>query len=479
MGVSAAAAFLGLRAESILPVAMGVIALGVVVFIHELGHFIVAKLSGIRVEVFSIGFPPRLWGFKRGETEYRISWIFFGGYVKLAGMEYEEGADPRSVRDGYYASSIGTRILVCACGPLMNILSAFLIYSFLYAAGFPVPSNMESTVIGSVLEGSPAGEAGLRPGDRVVRIDGRAVRRWEDVTRSIVLAARSPIEVEWERGGERFAAPIEPERDERLMVRRIGILPTDLISVDVLEGSPAAAAGVRDGDFIVSVDGEPAHAWDQLVERIRARAGVPVMLGLLRAGAPLDATVVPTENPELGHPAIGVRLRQDVSMDDLKANGFIAYVHRDPFSWIAGNVREMYLTLRGLVARAISPRGLAGPIGIVQIMSYSVRAGPRQFLFVIAFISVNLAVINLLPVPVLDGGHILLTVVEGVRRRPLGARFMTTVQNIFMTVLVALMLLIFANDIMRTWGGAILRLIGGGAKTPAGETATPAPLPGP
>jgi regulator of sigma E protease len=440
---------------------MGIVALGVVVFLHELGHFIVAKLRGIRVEVFSIGFPPKIWGFKKGETEYRISLIFVGGYVKLAGMEFEDGVDPRSVEDGYYRSSIVTRLAVCASGPLMNILSAFLIYCAIYLHGFPSPVSLASTVIGNVLENSPAERAGLKPGDRVLQINGAPVERWEEVTKSIIYSTLPAVDVTFERGRERLSKRIVPERDDKLKVKRIGILPRDIISVDVVKGSVAEAAGLRDGDFIVGAEGEKIYSWEQLTKIIKSHEGTPVALELMRRGKPVTVTAIPQRNPELGYPAIGIKLRMDVSMDDLAANGLVVYLYRNPFSQVAGNIREMYLTIKGLVSRSISPRGLAGPIAIVEIMSYSARAGALQFLYVIAFISVNLAVLNLMPIPVLDGGHMLIALIEGVRRRPLGIKAMTVVQNVFIALFVALMLFISANDIMRSWGERISRLVFG------------------
>jgi regulator of sigma E protease len=472
MGMMAALPFSQLHAGAALSVFLGIVALGIVVFLHELGHFIVAKLKGMRVEVFSIGFPPKIWGIKKGDTEYRISWILVGGYVKLAGMEFEEGVDPRSVPDGYYASPIGTRLAVCACGPLMNLLSAFVIYCFLSIAGFPVPANMERTVIGTVVENSPAEKAGLKPGDRILGIDGKPVGRWEEVTKAVVFSTRPAVDLEWERGGLLFRERIIPEADEKTKLKRIGIYPPDIVSVEVLKGSVAGAAGMRDGDFISSVDGNTVYSWEQLTKAIRSREGKEVRLGLLRKGRPLTATVVPRKNEELGYAAIGVKLRLDVPMEDLEASGLVAYIYKDPFSWITGNVREMYLTFKGLILRAVSPRGLAGPIGIIQIMSYSMRTGLRQFLYVMAFISVNLAVVNLLPVPVLDGGHILLALIEGIKRGPLSARAMTVIQNVFVAILIALMTLVFANDIMRNWGESIARIIwheGSATPTPAGK----------
>ena len=449
--------------EHILPVLWGVVALGVVVLLHEFGHFVIAKLRGIRVEVFSIGFPPKIWGFTRGGTEYRISLLFVGGYVKLAGMEFEEGADPRSVRDGFYASRIGTRLAVCVCGPLMNLLSAFVIYSFLYFAGLPVPANMERTVIGSVLENSPAEKAGLMPGDRVLSVNGTRVDRWEEVTKSIVYSTSPAVDIEFERRGGRFVKRIVPESDNKLRLKLIGIMPADFVSVEVLKNSVAEASGMKSGDFIIGANGETICSGEQLVKMIKSHEGKEVRLALLRKGSSVTATVVPRYTTKIGYPAIGIVVSTVVLMSDLEANGLVVYLHRDPFTWIARNVSEMYATLRGLVMGAVSPRGLAGPIGIIQIMSYSMKAGLMQFLYVMAFISVNLAVINMLPIPVLDGGHIVTALVEWVRRKPLSMKTMTVVQNIFMAILVALMVLVLANDVLRNWGESISRIIRGTA----------------
>lgn len=451
--------------ENTIPVVLGVVALGIVVFLHELGHFVVAKLCGIRVEVFSIGFPPKIWGFKRGETEYRLSWIFFGGYVKLAGMEFEDGVDPRGVRDGYYASPLWTKVAVCACGPAMNILTAFLLFSVLYVAGYPVPANMESTVVGSVIENSPAEKAGLKPGDRVLSVNGTAVERWEEVNKSIVYSTTPAVEIAFSRDGARRVERIVPDKDEKLRLKMIGIYPVELISVDIIRGAPAEAAGMRDGDFIMTAPGGRVYSFEHLSSVIRANSGNEVRLGLLRKGKAVSVTVVPREYPVI-KVGIGVRLRTAVGMDELESNGLVVYLYRDPFSWMARNIREMYLTLKGLLLRAVSPRGLAGPIGIVQIMSYFVRAGLLQFIYIMAVISVNLGVLNLLPVPVLDGGHITIALVESALRKPLSARVMTTVQNVFVTILLGFMILVSANDVVRNWGESISRLLW---KTPAAE----------
>ncbi len=455
--------------SNVLPILFGMVALGVVVFLHELGHFIVAKLSGMRVEVFSIGFPPKIWGFKKGETEYRISWIFFGGYVKLAGMDFEDGVDPRSVKDGYFASPIRNRLAVCVCGPLMNLLSAFAIYCYLFCAGFPVPANLQSTVIGTVMENLPAEAAGLRPGDRITEINGRPVERWEDVTKSIVLSARPEVELKWDRDGVIYSKRITPEQDKSLKLKRIGILPTEFVSVDIIKGSTAEKAGMMDGDFIFTANGKKIYSWMQLSDLIRSSEGKRVKLGLMREGMTLEVSVIPSFNRELEYPAIGIKLNTVLSMDALRANGLVVYLYRNPFSWIGSNIKDIYLTLRGLVVRAISPRGLGSPIDIVYFMGYSMRSGFRQFLYVMAFISVNLAVLNLLPIPVLDGGHILFGLIEGVRRHPISMKTVTVIQNFFLVVLFAFMIFLVFNSVMRYWGGYISKFIG------SEEVVTPTP----
>jgi regulator of sigma E protease len=458
----------GWDSATVISILLGVVALGVVVFVHELGHFIIAKLCGIRVEVFSIGFPPKLWGFKRGETEYRISWIFVGGYVKLAGMEFEEGIDPRTVKDGYYASPLRVKTALCAAGPLMNLLSAFLIYSYLFVAGYPVPANMEQTLIGGVLENSPAARAGILPGDRVTAVNGEPVAHWEEVTKSIMYSTAGAVAVRVNRAGETIEKDIVPEKDERLNVKLIGILPVEYIAVDVLDGSPAQKAGMRNGDFIMSAAGGKLYSWEELVELIKANEGKPVELGILRNGTAEKITVIPQLNDELGYPAIGIERLLTVSMETFEANGLVSYLHRNPFSWIAHNMRDMYLTIRGLILRAVSPRGLMSPIGIIHVMSLVMRTGFKQFLFLLAFISVNLAVLNLLPIPVLDGGHIAIAIIEAIKRSPLSVRTLSLVQNIFLVLLMGFMLFLIGNDIVRYWGESIARLFGyAGERPPA------------
>lgn len=299
----------------------------------------------------------------------------------------------------------------------------------------------------------------MKPGDRVLAVNGRAVERWEEVNKSIVYSTTPAVEIAFSREGARRVERIVPERDEKLRMKRIGIYPRELISVDILNGSPAAAGGMRDGDFIVSAQGGSVFSFEHLSSVVRANGGREVRLGLLRKGEAASVTVVPRDYPELKGPGIGVRLRTAVGMDELEANGLVVYLYRDPFTWMARNIQEMYFTLKGLVLRAVSPRGLAGAIGIVQIMSYFMRAGLRQFIYIMAVISVNLGVLNLLPVPVLDGGHIMIALIEGARRKPISARVMTAVQNVFVALLLSFMILVSANDVVRIWGESIARLI--------------------
>jgi regulator of sigma E protease len=293
------------------------------------------------------------------------------------------------------------------------------------------------------------------------------------VTKAIVYSTSPQVAIAFERGGSRLEERIVPDRDEKLRLRRIGIYPPEIVSVEAVPGSAADEAGVRSGDIVTGVEGKPLFSWEELVSLVAARDGLPVPLTLLRRGERVETSVTPRMSAELKRPAIGVRIRETISMEELEANGLVVYLHRDPFSSIGRNVREMYLTLKGLLLRAVSPRGLAGPLGIIQVMSSSARVGLRQFLYVIAFISVNLAVLNLLPVPVLDGGHILISAIEGVKRGPLSTRAMTTLQNIFVAIFITLMVLVFANDVMRTWGEGIYRLVRGTVEIPNPKSQIP------
>ena len=301
------------------------------------------------------------------------------------------------------------------------------------------------------------------------------MERWEEVNKSIVYATTGGRD-RLLQGRARRVERIVPDADEAALEEDQD--PSgDLLSFSVMKDSPAAEGGMRDGDFIVSAGGERIYSFDRLLQVIRAHDGQALRLGLLRAGKPAAATGVPRELPAGNFPAapgaagpkgpaIGVALRTSVGMDELEANGLVVYIYRDPFTWMARNLQEMYLTLRGLLMRAISPRGLAGAIGIVQIMSYFMRAGFRQFAYIMAVISVNLGVLNLLPIPVLDGGHIAVALVEGVRRRPLSATVMAALQNVFVALLIAFMLLVSANDVVRIWGEKIAWLM---EKPPAAE----------
>lgn len=416
-------------------------ALGVVVFVHELGHFWVARRKGIIVDVFSIGFGPKIAAIVRGSTEYRISWIPFGGYVKFRGDEIEGESDVCSIEGGFYAASPMVRTLSCVAGPVMNILFGFLLYCVIAAVGKPVLKMETTTVVGSVLEKSPAMEADIRPGDRILRVNGKNVTGWKELVNVLALSTSDEIRLQVERDGNELTFQVLPRMDPEHGIRRIGIYPMEEIVIgSVLEGTPAERAGLQGNDRILSLEGKPVYQWDTLVSEIGDSEGKILKLGIEREGNPLEMEVVPEANEKLGRASIGFIRRYE----------FVT-IHPNPFGQVWKDIRNIFLTLNALFKRKVSAKGLAGPIGIIHIMGTYASIGFVYFLSVLALISVNLGVLNLFPIPVLDGGHILLNTLEQFRGRALTRKTMIRIQNVFVVIMVSLILLITYNDVLR-WG---------------------------
>ena len=347
--------------------------LGLLIFIHELGHFLAAKWAGIRVERFSLGFPPRMIGKKIGDTDYCISWIPLGGYVKMAGM-IDESMDTNITGkpDEFMSKPIWQRAGVIAAGPFMNVLLAFVLFAGLtYHYGIPDAST--EPVVGSVLEKYPAQEAGLRPGDRVLRIDGEEVRTWSDLTSKIHGRPDSTLTIEWEREGMKMQALVTPKLDPREKIGLIGISP-QILTREVGIGE-AMGAGVT-------------LSWQ------------------------LTAEVGKT---------LGRLLRGEGSKDEF-----------------------------------------AGPLQIMKLSGEFARQGFAKLMEFVAILSLQLGLLNILPIPVLDGGHLVFLGLEAIMRRPISIKVRVVVQQIGMALLLALMVFIMINDaqkievlkIIKSWFGA-------------------------
>ncbi len=449
-------------------IAVAIVALGVVIFAHEWGHFMVGRRVGIRAEAFSIGFGPILWRKKIGETEYRLSAIPFGGYVKFSGMEGTEEKTPQEIERGFYAASPDRRILTSFAGPFMNLILAFALFFVLWGTGRKVPESMTTTVIGGVREGSPAEEAGLQPRDRIVSISGRKVDGWQDVLMGVALGGET-LDVGIERDGSVMHKMVRPREDPRVGARIMGVEPQQAVTVaSTDEESEARRMGLRKGDLLLRLDDEPIlngpAAWQ---EKLRKRAGKAIRIVVARNGAEVTLTGTMPEGSVAPAPdSAGSKGKPPVL--GIRMDLVYAQIHENPIEATAYCFNMVGRTLKGLVTRRVKAKGLAGPVGIVGVITYSLRISFTSFLWWAAFISLNLAVINLLPIPVVDGGHIMFSVIEKVRRKPVREKTMAIITNVFAVLIIAFFLYVTFNDVKRMFPSG-----GKDEKTPAAEEDAP------
>jgi regulator of sigma E protease len=469
-----------------------IVVLGVLIFVHELGHFVTAKMVDIEVPRFSIGIGPKVWGFRRGETEYVISALPLGGYVKMAGMEEMEQIEggPAEREDGdaagdpgrrdrvrtgldtptdvgltgamrtaersrdFESKSLGARTLVISAGVIMNLLFAFVVFS-LAARIWGVPIPPDPTVANVVAERLPPGAealAGIPPGARIAEIGGRSVGNFDDVRRTLATASVGETTLRLE-DGRTFAFRVPSDDGEReLLIAALEPLQEAVVGATV-PGMPAAQAGLRAGDRIVRADGAAIRDWRELVAAIQGRAGEEVSLVVQREGREVALTVVPVaeqvevagREPEtVGRIGIGPLVPRD-------RPGMVASVgYGATRTW---DVTTLIVRFVGqLVTGNVSPRSLGGPIMIGQISGEVARAGLEPFLTFMALLSVNLAVLNLLPIPILDGGHLVFLAVEAVRGRALSLEQRMRLSQVGMFVVLAIMVWAIGSDLLRLFG---------------------------
>jgi regulator of sigma E protease len=418
--------------------------IGVMILIHELGHYWAARFFDVRVEAFSFGFGPRLFGFRKGETDFRFSLILFGGYVKMAGEQPgEEGAvdDPRS----FAAKPRWQRLIIAFAGPAMNIVLAVALLAGLFMVEFPKVANSNST-IGYVQKDSPAAKAGLREGDRIIQIDDERNPQWEDVAIKEASNAKRPIIVAVDRNGERIHTTVIPNQDEKTGLGVAGWDEQDEVQIGgILPGMDAEKAGLRRGDLVLSLNGIPIHSMYKLHEVIRASKGNPVTVEYMRDGQRGTVTVRPSFNSTENRWMIGVQLEHRVVMTKLSLpQALNESVRRN-----VKGASLIYQFLRGVVERKMSPKSLEGPIGIARLSGEAARQGPAQFIGLMAMVSLNLAVFNLLPIPILDGGMILMLAIEIFMRRDLSMPVKEAVLKVGMVFLMAVVVFVLYNDISK------------------------------
>ncbi|MGA8145903.1 MAG: RIP metalloprotease RseP [Candidatus Acidiferrales bacterium] len=424
------------------------VVLGIMIFVHEWGHFIAAKLAGVRVEVFSFGFGTRLFGVKRGDTDYRLSALPFGGYVRMAGdnpMEERTGAP-----DEFLSKPRWVRVLIAIAGPAMNILLAFLIFwGIFWMVGVPEPQYLQQAPVVAAVPQTPPISSGIQPGDRIVAVNGVKTPSWDKVFDRLGKA----------KPGSSAFITVSRNNSEQAVTVVVPSLKSDASNVlgypamapvadEIAIGFPAEKAGLKPGDTITSINGKTVVTWPQLVEVVRASDGRPIPFVIRRDGQDIPLEITPTHG--LGSDGesvwqIGVSPRTN---DDYHRPGFSASV-KDAGLATVGGMRQIFDVLAGLFTGKVSIRQLQSVVGIARESGRAAKGGPMRLIEFMAIISLNLGLLNLLPIPILDGGHVLLLAIEGSLRRDLSI----TVKERFVQVGLVFLLGIFGfvmySDILK------------------------------
>ena len=429
------------------------ILIGVMILIHELGHFWAARFFDVRVDTFSFGFGPRLFGFRRGETDYRVSAVFFlGGFVKMAGeLPGDESAnDPR----GFLAKPRWQRLIIVLAGPLMNVVLAVGLLAGLYMVKYQKVVDADSgAVIGSVAPNTPAAKAGIQEGDRIVKLGSKRNPTWDDVILKEIESASRPMPLTIQRNdrsGKEFDTTVTPVLDERSGVGTAGWSEKGEVQLGpVSAGMPAQKVGLQQGDLILSAAGHPIHATVRFHEVIRGSGGKPVSIEFQRKGKPMQVTVQPVWSGADG-PArwvIGAYVEPKLNIVTSRLSLPDALGES-----VQENVRSAGLIFRfleGIVERRISAKSLTGPVGIAQMSGQAARQGPSAFIMLMSMVSLNLAVINLMPLPILDGGSVVMLIIEMVMRRDMSMSVKEAVFKVGFVFIMMLVAFVLYNDITK------------------------------
>ncbi|HTS17075.1 MAG TPA: RIP metalloprotease RseP [Verrucomicrobiae bacterium] len=417
---------------------------GLTIFIHELGHFLVAKWRGMKIERFSVGFGPKIWGYTKDGVDYRISWFPFGGYVALpqmSPMETIEGETDSKAEDLPYVPP-RFKFEVALAGPIMNVLLAALMAGILWYAG--MPTNL--AVVGWVDSGSPEELAGIRPGDRIVQVNDQKVKTWSDFMEIVAFSREPSVKVVVNRGGQQKEFLLETKLNEQFGVKMLEHLwpRGHPFAQGVLADSPAERAGLKPGDQFVSIQGVPIYSSDQLRELIGKRTDQPTEIKVRRGDETLSLTVVPELNAEEKVGRIGVQLGDHMEIVRPGPTPL------DQFSDVLVSMGRLVKGIAHSKETGVTAKNISGPVGILTIWWLAiVSGGVREGLHIAVLLNINLAIINLLPFPILDGGHIVFAGLEAIRRKPLSARIVHATSMAFAFLLIGFMLYITFFDIQR------------------------------
>jgi regulator of sigma E protease len=444
-----------------------ILVLGFLIFAHESGHFVAAKLFGVRVLVYSFGFGKRIAGFRRGDTDYRLSLIPLGGYVRMAGDIPEDrvtisgthgpfvvnpgdvDSAPTGAPDEFLSKPKWQRFIILFAGPFMNLVIAvaFLAGISMYGTQSPIIGP----VVGTLSPGMPAEKAGLKMGDRIVRINGEAINDFDDLRLAFSMHGGSLLRVEYVRNGVTKTTTLTPAKEESDYgpIGRAGVRPfVPVVVGEVRPNTPAANAGLRSGDLIVAANGKAVQQLDDFLPIVQDSKGAAMELDVVRGAARLHTKLPRVNGLDLNDAFRGF----DLPMKKIKLSLIPAI--QDSIEQNVKMVKYTFITIGRLFRAEGSVKELSGPLSIARISGEMLRRGAMQTIALMAMISLQLGFMNLLPIPVLDGGHIMVLIVEGIARRDLSLRVKERVQQVGFAALAALMIVVLYNDVIQN----VLRL---------------------
>ncbi len=442
-----------------------IVVLGGLIFFHELGHFLIARLFGVGVEKFSLGFGPRIFGRTVGRTDYRLSLIPLGGYVKMIGDEPDAPIEPEDLPLSFTHKHVAKRSLIVAAGPLFNLLLALLIYSVInYATGL----QSLTPVVRGVKSNSPAAQAGIEPGDRILKVGAAEIIAWRDIQNALDRSGGAPLEITLERQQQQKTLTVAPIQittkdlfGDSNTYYDLGISKQSSLAAivgDVLEGQPAQKAGLKSGDRIVAIDGQRVEQFQILQEIVTQSKGKSLHFTVERGDDTFEVDITPVlvkDKNIVGVKQENYRIGIMFNRGDAPQHPEdVLYIDLNPIEAMHEGISQVWfiteLSARffaKMIQGKVGMESVGGPIRIAKMTNEQAKEGLGQLLRFVAAISIQLGILNLLPIPVLDGGHLLFYGIEAVLRRPVKTRTREAAQQIGIFVLLLMMIFVFYNDI--------------------------------
>lgn len=423
------------------------VVLGIMIFVHEWGHFIAAKLSGVRVDVFSFGFGPRLFGVKRGDTDYRLSALPLGGYVRMA------GDNPVEERTGepyeFLSKPRWVRVLIAVAGPTMNVVLAFVIFwGINWVVGLPYDTDLRKPATVAALPQFTSFHPAVEPGDQVLEVNGVKTATWEDVFNQITpLKPGELVKLLVARNGEN-ATLTETVPDKAAPWDLVGYPELPAVVDEPAIGMPAEKAGMEAGDLVVQIDGKPVVTWHQLYEIVRNSNGRTVHFVVRRDGKDIPMDITP-EKQMLPDGQVAWQIGVTERTHEIYERQGAVTAAKDAGLETVIYMRQIVDVIAGLFTGKVSISQLQSVVGIARASGQAAKRGPMSLLGLTAVISLNLGLLNLLPIPILDGGHVLLLAIEGTLRRDLSVAVKERFVQVGLVFLLGIFAFVMYNDILK------------------------------